>query len=43
MANGYRPEIVQRAFVDFIGSRLHPFWSLTDDTQATPYCSIRDK
>ncbi len=28
MANGYRPEIVQRAFVDFIGSRLHPFWSL---------------
>jgi len=29
MANGYRPEIVQRAFVDFIGARLHPFWSLT--------------
>ena len=29
MANGYRPEMVQRAFVDFIGSRLHPFWSLT--------------
>jgi len=29
MANGYRPEIVQRAFVDFIGSRLHTFWSLT--------------
>jgi ferredoxin-NADP reductase len=29
MANGYRPEIVQHAFVDFIGSRLHPFWSLT--------------
>lgn len=29
MASGYRPEIVQRAFVDFIGSRLHPFWSLT--------------
>ncbi|MGP4862870.1 flavin reductase family protein [Psychrobacter sp. T6-5] len=29
MANGYRPEIVQRAFVDFIGSCLHPFWSLT--------------
>lgn len=29
MANGYRPEIIQRAFVDFIGSRLHPFWSLT--------------
>ena len=29
MANGYRPKIVQRAFVDFIGPRLHPFWSLT--------------
>jgi len=29
MANGYRPEIIQHAFVDFIGSRLHPFWSLT--------------
>jgi len=29
MTNGYRPEIVQRAFVDFIGSRLHSFWSLT--------------
>ncbi|WP_289116305.1 iron-sulfur cluster-binding domain-containing protein [uncultured Psychrobacter sp.] len=29
MANGYRPEIVQRAFVYFIGSRLHPFCSLT--------------
>ena len=29
MTNGYRPEMVQRAFVDFIGSRLHPFWSLT--------------
>lgn len=29
MATGYRPEVVQRAFVDFIGSRLHPFWSLT--------------
>ncbi|WP_352258702.1 iron-sulfur cluster-binding domain-containing protein [Psychrobacter sp. TB55-MNA-CIBAN-0194] len=29
MATGYRPEIIQRAFVDFIGSRLHPFWSLT--------------
>ncbi|MDN3440508.1 iron-sulfur cluster-binding domain-containing protein [Psychrobacter sp. APC 3279] len=29
MANGYRPEIIQRAFVDFIGARLHPFWSLT--------------
>ncbi len=29
MANGYRPEIIQRAFVHFIGARLHPFWSLT--------------
>jgi len=29
MATGYRPEIIQRAFVDFIGSHLHPFWSLT--------------
>lgn len=29
MATGYRPEIIQRAFVDFVGSRLHPFWSLT--------------
>lgn len=29
MATGYRPEWVQGAFVDFVGSRLHPFWSLT--------------
>lgn len=29
MATGYRPEVIQRAFVDFIGSRLHSFWSLT--------------
>lgn len=29
MTTGYRPEIIQRAFVDFIGSRLYPFWSLT--------------
>lgn len=29
MAIGYRPEIIQRAFVDFVGSHLHPFWSLT--------------
>ncbi len=29
MATGYRPEVIQRAFVDFVGSRLHPFWSLT--------------
>lgn len=29
MTSGYRPEIIQRAFVGFIGSRLHPFWSLT--------------
>lgn len=28
MTTGYRPEWVQGAFVDFIGSRLHPFWSL---------------
>ena len=29
MANSYRPEIIQHAFIDFIGSRLYPFWSLT--------------
>lgn len=29
MATGYRPEVIQRAFVDFIGTRLYPFWSLT--------------
>lgn len=29
MPSGYQPEIVQHAFIDFIGSRLHPFWSLT--------------
>jgi len=29
MANGYRPEIIQHAFIDFIGSHLYPFWSLT--------------
>lgn len=29
MATGYRPEVLQSAFVDFIGSRLYPFWSLT--------------
>lgn len=29
MSSRYRPEIVQSAFVDFIGSRLQPFWSLT--------------
>lgn len=29
MTSGYRPEIIQSAFVDFIGSHLHPFWSLT--------------
>ena len=27
--SGYRPQIIQRAFVGFIGARLHPFWSLT--------------
>ena len=29
MPTGYRPEIIQRPFIDFIGSRLYPFWSLT--------------
>ena len=29
MTTGYRPELIQRAFVDFISRRLHPFWSLT--------------
>ncbi|MEN6669718.1 iron-sulfur cluster-binding domain-containing protein [Psychrobacter sp. B38] len=29
MSTGYRPEWVQGAFVDLIGSRLNPFWSLT--------------
>ncbi len=29
MATGYRPEWVQGAFVDLIGSHLNPFWSLT--------------
>ncbi|ALF59837.1 flavin reductase family protein [Psychrobacter urativorans] len=29
MTHGYRPEIIQSAFVDFIGARLNPFWSLT--------------
>ncbi|WP_350561968.1 2Fe-2S iron-sulfur cluster-binding protein [Psychrobacter sp. CAL346-MNA-CIBAN-0220] len=29
MTSGYRPELVQRAFIDFIGTKLHPFWSLT--------------
>lgn len=29
MTSSYRPQIVQGAFVDFIESRLHPFWSLT--------------
>lgn len=29
MATGYRPEWVQGAFVDFVESRLHPFWSLS--------------
>lgn len=29
MAAGYRPEIIQSAFVNFIGSHLNPFWSLT--------------
>lgn len=29
MTSSYRPEIIQGAFVDFIGSRLSLFWSLT--------------
>lgn len=29
MTSDYRPELVQRAFVGFIGARLHPFWSFT--------------
>lgn len=29
MTSSYRPEIIQSAFVDFIGSHLSPFWSLT--------------
>lgn len=29
MTSSYRPEIIQSVFVDFIGSRLAPFWSLT--------------
>ena len=29
MTTGYRPELIQRAFVDFISTRLHPFWSFT--------------
>ncbi len=28
MSSSYRPEFIQRAFVDFISTRLHPFWSL---------------
>ena len=29
MTNGYRPEMIQHAFIDFIGSHLQPFWSFT--------------
>ena len=29
MTTGYRPEIIQSAFINFLGSRLQPFWSLT--------------
>ncbi|MGO2339145.1 MAG: flavin reductase family protein [Psychrobacter sp.] len=29
MAIGYRPEIIQRAFIDFVGSHVNPFWSWT--------------
>lgn len=30
MSSGYRPELVQSVFANFIGARLNPFWSLTD-------------
>ena len=29
MGASYRPEIIQGAFINFLGSRLQPFWSLT--------------
>ena len=29
MTNGYRPEMIQHAFIDFIGSHLQLFWSFT--------------
>lgn len=29
MNHSYRPEIIQSAFVGFIGARLNPFWSLS--------------
>lgn len=29
MTTGYRPELIQGAFIDFISTRLHAFWSLT--------------
>lgn len=29
MTSGYQPEIIQSAFIDFLGARMHPFWSLT--------------
>lgn len=29
MSSGYRPEIIQRSFIDFIGAQLHPFRSLS--------------
>ena len=29
MTTEYRPELIQRVFVDFISTSLHPFWSLT--------------
>lgn len=29
MGASYRPEIIQSAFINFLGSRLQPFWSLT--------------
>ncbi|MGM8885083.1 flavin reductase family protein [Psychrobacter sp. 1U2] len=29
MTEAYRPEMIQSAFINFLGSRLQPFWSLT--------------
>lgn len=29
MTTGYQPEIIQRVFMDFMSTRIHPFWSLT--------------
>ncbi|WP_367109012.1 flavin reductase family protein [uncultured Psychrobacter sp.] len=29
MTSGYQPEIIQSVFIDFLGARMLPFWSLT--------------